>query len=179
MQTAQGMDWGTVPAWFSAILSGGSVLLALYIILRDRKKAEREDAMKVICWRDSSDEERTTHVRNAAGRAIHHVRMLGWLRPNGGGTAEDVGFEGWGIAGLLHPDEDAEVTTLYRLGDRKIVHWAVQFTDADGRQWVRELNSGRLAEQVSQRRKALWRRAVRREVRHRRAMWRQVRGYGR
>lgn len=46
--TLFGWDYGTVPAWFS----GSSLFLALYIILRDRKKAEKEQARSLVCWVD-------------------------------------------------------------------------------------------------------------------------------
>lgn len=42
------VEWGNVPAWLGTILSTGSVLLAFYIILRDRRKAEREQIAQVI-----------------------------------------------------------------------------------------------------------------------------------
>jgi len=41
------VDWGNVPQWVSALLSGLSVLLALFIIFRDRRRAELEQAMKL------------------------------------------------------------------------------------------------------------------------------------
>lgn len=84
MQIAQGWDWGTIPAWFSAILSGGSVLLALYIILRDRKKAERADATQVVCWTsiDWEADDFRTHVHNTSDRAIHDLMVWAWLPPS-------------------------------------------------------------------------------------------------
>ena len=48
MQIANGIGWGTVPAWFNAILSSGTLLLALHIILRDRKTSAQPDALQVM-----------------------------------------------------------------------------------------------------------------------------------
>jgi hypothetical protein len=31
------IDWGNVPAWVGAVLTGGSLLLGFYILLRDRR----------------------------------------------------------------------------------------------------------------------------------------------
>jgi len=44
------LEWGTVPAWVSAVLTSGSLMLGFYILLRDRRKEERRDATKAICW---------------------------------------------------------------------------------------------------------------------------------
>ncbi|MFC7830718.1 hypothetical protein [Streptomyces sp. NPDC057375] len=59
------LDWGTVPTWASAVLTGGSLLLGFYILLRDRKKEERADALKIICWHERG-ERYVTHVLNAS-----------------------------------------------------------------------------------------------------------------
>ncbi|WMN02160.1 hypothetical protein [Rhodococcus erythropolis] len=42
------MDWGTVPAWVGSILTAGSLTLGFYIILRDKKTAEKEQIQKLI-----------------------------------------------------------------------------------------------------------------------------------
>lgn len=150
MQTAQGMDWGSVPAWFSAILSGGSVLLALYIILRDRKKAEREDATKVLVWTETGDdgETETTYVFNASPRTVHAVTLLLWR--NGASFRDDPELEKVSVAPTLRPDEEAsKTTTAPTLAERgrQPRPWAVGFIDADGGSWVRELGTLRLKEQ--------------------------------
>ena len=41
------LDWGTVPAWVGSILTGGSLLLGFYILLRDRRNREIEQARQV------------------------------------------------------------------------------------------------------------------------------------
>ncbi|MEV6540030.1 hypothetical protein [Streptomyces sp. NPDC051665] len=41
------IDWGTVPAWLSAVLTGGSITLGFYIILRDHKKQDEADATEL------------------------------------------------------------------------------------------------------------------------------------
>ncbi|MFD6329466.1 hypothetical protein ACFWGI_07815 [Streptomyces niveus] len=74
-----GLDWGTVPTWLSSFLTGGSLLLGFHILLRDRKKEERSEALKVVCWReDSSDvsETWTVHVLNTADRPITYPRLI-------------------------------------------------------------------------------------------------------
>ena len=41
------IDWGSVPAWIGSVLTSASVLLALYIILRDKRAERREQASRV------------------------------------------------------------------------------------------------------------------------------------
>lgn len=42
------IQWGTVPAWVSGLLSSISVILAMYIILRDRRKVEQEQIKQLV-----------------------------------------------------------------------------------------------------------------------------------
>jgi len=42
------IDWGNVPAWVASILTGGSLLLGFYILLRDRRKEERRQARRIV-----------------------------------------------------------------------------------------------------------------------------------
>jgi hypothetical protein len=42
------IDWGNVPSWFGSVLTGASLMLGFYILLRDRSKEEREQASKVM-----------------------------------------------------------------------------------------------------------------------------------
>lgn len=139
------MDWGTVPAWLSAVLTGGSLLLGFYILLRDRRKAERADALKVICWESRGNDAYTTHVLNASDRTVHNITMHGLLR---GGQREGhrIVFEGFGVAGTLRAGEEATKETPHRIGDTKVIPWAVSFTDSDGATWLRDLATGRLHE---------------------------------
>ncbi|WP_327349690.1 hypothetical protein OG772_20635 [Streptomyces sp. NBC_01321] len=141
MQIAQGIDWGTVPAWFSAVLSGGSVLLAFYIILRDRKKAEQADAMKVICW-VHREEGRVIRVINASDRSIHYVRGFDLI------AHREAHFATYFIADHVLPGEEVTKESESGIDPEKQdwMPWAVEFRDSDGKAWVRDMHSGRLAE---------------------------------
>src|SRR5664280_2404232 len=44
------IDWGAIPTWFGAILTGGSLLLGFYLLLRVRRKEERAQIDKVMVW---------------------------------------------------------------------------------------------------------------------------------
>src|SRR5262245_22400358 len=48
VMSAARVDLGNVPQWVAGVLSGVSLILALYIVLRDRRKAEREQAEQVV-----------------------------------------------------------------------------------------------------------------------------------
>ncbi|MFD5545784.1 MULTISPECIES: hypothetical protein [Streptomyces] len=139
-----GIDWGTAPAWLSAVLTGGSLLLGFYILLRDRRKAEQADALKVICWSNRTDGY-VTHALNASDRTIHNVMMHAMLR-GGQRAKEELLFEGFGVAGTLRPGEEETVETPRRLDDVKVLPWAVSFTDSDGASWLRDMTTGRLHE---------------------------------
>lgn len=43
------VDWGNLATWFGALLTGLSLLLAFYIILRDRRRADRSQADQIAC----------------------------------------------------------------------------------------------------------------------------------
>lgn len=67
----RGLDWGSVPAWFAAVLSGLSVLLALSILVRDRVLADREQARLVsMSWTGPS-----TTTKNALGVETQMYQM--------------------------------------------------------------------------------------------------------
>ncbi|MBD0743824.1 hypothetical protein [Streptomyces sp. CBMA152] len=140
-----GLDWGTVPAWASAFLTSGSLLLGFYILLRDRRKEERQEALKVVCWSEygylgTPDQDmHMVHMLNTSSRPVYNASVLVDLRLD----AFD-GFEGFGLANIIQSTEEATTQIPRRMNDRKIFPAAVSFTDGDGINWVRELGSRRL-----------------------------------
>ncbi|MFJ8546320.1 hypothetical protein ACIRFH_30840 [Streptomyces sp. NPDC093586] len=131
-------NWGTVPTWVSAILTSGSLLLGFYILLRDRRKEERQEALKVICWSEMVDNESyKIYVLNTAERPVVHARMLVRLA---GDVLEPVGLG----AGAIRPGEEVTARSPRHLGGEKSWPAAVEFQDADGIDWVRDLRSGAL-----------------------------------
>ena len=72
------LDFGTVPAWVSGILSGASLFLALWIILRDRAKNEREQITRlvVVNERRSVKRDKLTHfirLINTSERSFYDI----------------------------------------------------------------------------------------------------------
>jgi hypothetical protein len=49
MLEANGASWGNVPAWVGSVLSGISVLLLIFVILRGRRGNERMQANSLVC----------------------------------------------------------------------------------------------------------------------------------
>lgn len=52
------IEWGTIPAAVSSLLTAGSLMLGFYILLRDRRHKEEEQARKVSVWLTSNHQER-------------------------------------------------------------------------------------------------------------------------
>lgn len=138
MQIGQGLDWGTVPAWFSAVLGGLSTTLALYIIWRDRRKEERADAHRVICW-ESKTTPLTAHVVNASDRAIYDVRF--WVTRRVGNAASSLRG---GNQDVLKPGEEAILAYADPEEYEGYTSASVTFQDSDGQNWTRSLSTRRL-----------------------------------
>ncbi|NKY29419.1 hypothetical protein [Nocardia gamkensis] len=130
------IDWGTLPTWVSAFLTSGSLALGFYILLRDRKKEELTEARKVICWIDYDNDAHVNHVLNTTDRTVSRVRVLVELR-----SAANV-LEPYHLANIIRPGEEATASTPRRVGDGKAVPEFIEFDDADGISWVRDLRTG-------------------------------------
>jgi hypothetical protein len=75
--TWQDIDWGNAPAWTSSILTSGSLGLGFYILLRDRRTSEREQARKVTVWYEyMSNGYGVCYVHNASDQPIRNVSVL-------------------------------------------------------------------------------------------------------
>jgi hypothetical protein len=135
-----GVDWGTVPAWSSSILTSGSLALGFYILLRDRRKEDREEASLVTCWLEGSGDGRMVHVLNASPRPIPYAALSGRF----------FGREGQWVARtdppVVRPGQELRLQLSEMLkGHRRHVVAELrdpetfQFTDADGQRWKRDL----------------------------------------
>jgi hypothetical protein len=83
---ASGIQWGNVPAWVGGILTSLSLLLAFYIILRDRRKEESEQARRIITsstllMGSGMDDQETLYVENASDRPIRLPTFIADGRP--------------------------------------------------------------------------------------------------
>ncbi len=122
-----GVDWGTVPAWASAILTSGSLLLGFYILLRDRRKEEKGEARKLVFGLRSDSDHWTLTAHNASDRPFTDVRML----TGGIGRGQHYRFP----KAFLLPKESDELSWV----QADHVGLAVLFEDGDGQRWVKNL----------------------------------------
>lgn len=110
------MDWGTVPAWVGSILTAGSLTLGFYIILRDKKTAEKEQIQKLITrevsnrTKKSPYSSKTLVMTNASDSPFYdvHGAMHGLFLTSrrsvgncGGGSSPDIGRLGQRRDGVL------------------------------------------------------------------------------
>lgn len=131
--SVSGLDWGTVPAWFSAIGTSGSLLLGFFILLRDRRKEERQEAQKVVTHFHGDAEENAirVHLLNTADRPVLYPEVVTT------GPEEQL-FE----SVRVDAGEEVDVLVPRYAGGVRNRPIAVRFFDADGYQWVRDLRSG-------------------------------------
>jgi hypothetical protein len=130
------IEWGTVPAWVSAFLTGGSLLLGFYILLRDRRKEERAEARKLVFsveWQD--DGSHTVRVTNVSERAFLYVGLFNadqWEYLYGTGEYDGDG-----------PMQAGEYR-VYRHDGSDSGALAARFQDADGQNWVKIFDTHQL-----------------------------------
>lgn len=134
-----GWDWGSVPAWASAILTSGSLSLGFFILLRDRRKEERAVASLVTCWRTWSSDLYITHVHNASKRTVVDVAIL--VRLPELGPRGEFQYETFGLAGVIRPEGEATCETPRGGLGKRMPPQFVTFQDADGIFWIRALQS--------------------------------------
>lgn len=128
-----GMDWGTVPAWFGAIGTTGSLFLALAILLRDKRKDDLAEARKlVISWKGPEGGlGHKVRITNASDRPFIEVGVFNLDQWRCDADSPD---------GPMLPGE-SRVYTHDGVGSSAL---AVRFTDGDGENWVRSLHSYQL-----------------------------------
>ncbi|MGC5236853.1 hypothetical protein [Streptomyces albogriseolus] len=123
------MDWGTVPTWVSAILTGGSLLLGFYILLRDRRKEETAEARKLVFAVHQDETGARMRVTNVSDRPFLEIQPFNWSRTQwqvvAGASTSTVG-------GPLLPGDS--ITFSYA-GRTPVM--GARFQDADGQYWFR------------------------------------------
>ncbi|WP_405878138.1 hypothetical protein OG762_05350 [Streptomyces sp. NBC_01136] len=126
-----GLDWGTVPAWASAIGTSGSLLLGFTILLRDRRRQERQEAQKVVTHLHFQDGHAWVHLLNTADRPISYPHVIT------GGPEREIEFS----VTRLSSGKEATVSVPRYVDGVRNRPLAVRFVDADGYQWIRDLQS--------------------------------------
>ncbi|MFD5342294.1 hypothetical protein ACFWJY_00610 [Streptomyces anulatus] len=146
-------DWGSVPTWFSAIGTTGSLLATAGIFARDRRKDQRTDAARVACWIETPsayevdgvsvdlETHRVLRVHNTADRPVFDLfALIGpdstrWYRRHPLDHVVPAGEQ----ASFLVPFEPYSSGSLPPSGPA-----AVEFRDVERTTWVYDLEAGTL-----------------------------------
>ncbi|MFF4248907.1 hypothetical protein ACFYY2_31195 [Streptomyces sp. NPDC001822] len=124
------IDWGTAPAWASAIGTSGSLLLGFAILLRDRRKEERQEAQKIVIHFNRDDKNVKVHLLNTADRPILLPRVLCTGQVQVPFGQERVG-----------PGEETTADISLYIDGNRTFPLAVLFLDGDGYRWARDLQT--------------------------------------
>jgi hypothetical protein len=157
--------WGTAGQWVSGLISAGALLLALHILLRDRKLRQRAQADKVACWLEFSEHDAAAvHLVNASDMPIFQSKATAipkypWLvwywgkrRPcfhtNRNPAQADhrdyaqMDFKPYTQGIHIDKDEYQSQVLDVRYGFRYYVV-CVEFRDASNQRWIRNLSTGK------------------------------------
>lgn len=159
--------WGTVGQWVSGLASAGALLLAVHILLRDRKLREREQANKVACWLESSEhDDAAVHLINTSDMPIFLPAVTAipkypwlvwywrWRRPcfHTNKNPNSVDHRDCAQLAFKPYTQGMEIVTDERqmqpLGLRyscRLYVVCLEFRDANNRSWIRNLSTGRYA----------------------------------
>ncbi|MEU3456732.1 hypothetical protein ABZ671_24485 [Micromonospora sp. NPDC006766] len=138
------IDYGSLPAWVSAIGTTGALLINSFLLrkaLIERSEAlaekRREQAAKVTAWMDGP--KRAINVRNSSDAVVDQFFILLWCRKQGSeyGKLTDAELS----VGELPPGETREMGIPWQ----EPIQWAltgIQFRDSAGRYWIRMVSTG-------------------------------------
>ncbi len=134
------IDWGSAPAWVSSILTSGSVTLAFYVILRDRRREEFNEAKQIACWRVWTETECHTHVYNIGEKAVTDLHLLVMTSSDAKASSANIKMPA-GAAVLLAGEEKTFRTVSFQNGFGSTPLF-LTFQDANGGVWVNDLTDG-------------------------------------
>jgi hypothetical protein len=146
------LDWGSVPAWSSSVLTSASVLVAAVAYRRSVRDKERDQASKVFAWvsLNESTGERALRLVNDSDSPVYSVSVLPFagveqqlpeLRGRETSIFELEGYDkkrlirGLGVAAGLISLVDVVFAVRTH---RREPHPELRFRDAAGRWWRRD-----------------------------------------
>ena len=154
--------WDMVEAlgtWFAGVATAGSFWLGFSILRSDRKKEERSLALRFIIWSavisraEWEGPQLVVSVRNTSDQPIFLPMLIGNPRDVGPGKlfpSDQTGI----LEPQLLPGHESEAHVQLGQDYREPEGLLVTFTDAMGREWVHELDTGRLRK--PRREKGVW-----------------------
>ena len=142
------IDWGTAPAWAGALFSAGALLLTLRIISRDRKRDYRAMADGFVTWSSQTLSVNQTSGKYYTLKVYGHnttdvpiptavVRSRAAAQPN---FVEHFTEKDWKFS--IPPKSEVSVEIVMEVPPRT-VDVVVEFKDARGKWWMRDLYSNR------------------------------------
>ncbi|WNM74167.1 membrane protein [Mycobacterium Phage Nergal] len=157
--------WGTAGEWVGGLGSAGALLLALYILLRDRRLRERAQADRVACWLEFSEhDDAAAHLINTSDMPI--IKPVVWAIPKFPWVVwylkrkypsfhhtrnpqkvdhrhcVQVEFKPY-TEGLDVQTGEQQVQGLGLRYNRRLYHYCVEFRDISNRRWIRNLTTGK------------------------------------
>jgi hypothetical protein len=138
------MQIGSLAEWVSGLATAGSLFLGFTILWRDRRKSDAAEATQVVAWfvnhPDGSVELRIT---NGASRPIVHV--IFHLASTDEQGKQAALWRMINVAAVLASNESSSLTIPFREFHANSSYPSyVQFRDANGVSWRRNVRSGRL-----------------------------------
>jgi len=138
------MQIGSLADWVSGLGTAGSLLLGFTILLRDRRKADQTEATQVVTWFvNLPDHMVDLNVTNGSDRPIVHVMFcLASVDERGKRAAR---WRMLNLAPVLVPGEGKSLTIPFsEFHANGLWPSYVQFRDANGLNWRRNVRSGKL-----------------------------------
>lgn len=155
------IDWGSAAAWVGSVLSATSVLLALSIIFRDRRLAERKQAMALsaVAVNEAGPGDAMTYyvnLHNASDSVIVQPGIIAlpkapfrselsalsaYMRLP---STEDLGpgvkpVTAW----LLYPTRSAQIKLVLKATHEHYTY-VLEFGDGKGNRWQRDMETAKL-----------------------------------
>lgn len=138
------MQIGSLADWVTGFATAGSLYLGFTILLRDRRKAEQSEAVQVVAWfvnRPDGNVELT--VTNGASRPIVNATFC--LASLGDDGKRAALWRILNIAPVLASGEGRELVIPFADFHANASYPSyIQFRDANGVSWRRNVRSGKL-----------------------------------
>jgi hypothetical protein len=138
------MQSGSLAEWVSGLATAGSLFLGFTILWRDRRKSDAAEATQVVAWFvNQPDGNVELKISNGASRPIVHVTFH--LASTDEQGKQAALWRIINIAAVLASDEGSSLTLPFRTFHANTLYPSyVQFRDANGVSWRRNVRSGKL-----------------------------------
>jgi hypothetical protein len=141
---SSGVQWGDVPTWAGAMLTGLALLIAAITYRKSVRDSERTQASMVTVWVGVAGEKAAVHVKNGSNAAVYAVTIYYGGKAAAKGRSpyyrirdQDSGFKGLGSWASLGPGEEKSAALKRNpIFDPEIP--SLYFRDANGVDWTRD-----------------------------------------